>query len=107
MVRLSQRINCARLFTFSAQCAMVTVTPEVSSSMVLIAGMPHAAIGVNGSLKFGPAEGQCEVKPGQSSSLCSIDESSGTECCRSQYSAPKNAPKNITSEKMNQLIPQR
>jgi len=32
---------------------------------------------------------------------------SGTECARTQYSAPKNAPKNITSEKMNQLMLQR
>ena len=31
----------------------------------------------------------------------------GTECTRAQYSAPKKAAKNITSEKMNQLMLQR
>ena len=33
--------------------------------------------------------------------------SAGTECARAHHSAVKNAPKNITSEKMNQLMPQR
>jgi hypothetical protein len=32
---------------------------------------------------------------------------SGTEITRTQNSAPKNAAKNITSEKMNRLMPQR
>ncbi len=96
-----------RLFSFSAQCAIVTVTPEESSSKVLIAGMPNAAIGVKGSAKVGPAEGQCEVNPGHMSAFDSMVERSGTEICRIQNSAPKNAAKNITSEKMNQLIPQR
>jgi len=31
----------------------------------------------------------------------------GTACMRSQNKAPKKAPKNITSEKMNQLMLQR
>jgi hypothetical protein len=31
----------------------------------------------------------------------------GTVCTRAQYSAPKKAAKNITSEKMNQLMLQR
>ena len=98
---------CARLLASRSQCAKVTVTPEVSSSMVLSAGRPHAPIGVNVSTKAGPAEGQCAVKPGQSSALLSMVARSGTEITRAQNSAPKNAAKNITSEKMKKLIPQR
>src|SRR4051812_8775279 len=96
-----------RLLAISAQCASVIVTPDESSRMVLSAGRPHAAIGVNSSMKPGPAEGQCELKPGQSSAFDSIVARSGTEYCRTHQSVPKNAAKNITSEKMNQLIPQR
>jgi hypothetical protein len=33
--------------------------------------------------------------------------SAGTECARAHHSAVKKAPKNITSEKMNQLMLQR
>src|SRR5258706_16208543 len=51
------RSSCARFPSFSAQWAIVTVTPDERSSSVLSAGIPQAAIGVNGSLKFGPAEG--------------------------------------------------
>src|ERR1051325_9305360 len=69
--------------------------------------MPQAAIGVNGSAYAGPPEGQCELKPGQTRAFDSMLARSGTEYCRIQNSAPKNAPKNITSEKMNQLMPQR
>src|SRR5437588_12493753 len=58
-------------------------------------------------MKHGPAEGQCEPKPGHSSALLSMLARSGTEYWRTQKSAPKKAPKNITSEKMNQLMPQR
>src|SRR4029453_7667 len=36
-----------------------------------------------------------------------MSPSIGSEYARAQYSAPKNAPKNITSEKMNQLMLQR
>ena len=75
--------------------------------MVLSAGRPHAPIGVNSSAKSGPAEGQCAVKPGQTSALLSMVARSGTEYTRAQNSAPKNAAKNITSEKMKKLIPQR
>src|SRR5439155_17646223 len=94
-------------FRFSPQCAIVTVTPEESSSSVLIAGTPHAAIGVNSSMNPGPAEGKCELKPGQTSALLSMVARSGTEYWRTHHRAPKKAPKNITSEKMNQLMPQR
>src|SRR5688572_19209273 len=89
------------------QCASVTVTPELRSRMVFNAGSPQAAIGVNCSRNAGPAEGQCELKPGQTSAWLSRVARSGTEYTRAQNRAPKNAPKNITSEKMKKLIPQR
>src|SRR5439155_19710128 len=107
MVSAMNRISWPRRFSFSAQCAIVTVTPELSSSSVLIAGMPHAPIGENCSMKPGPAEGQCGVKPGHISALLSMVARSGTEYWRTHHSAPKKAPKNITSEKMNHLMPQR
>src|SRR5687767_2705151 len=107
MAAPSQRMSCLRLFSFSAQWAMVMVTPELRSRNVLSAGMPHAAIGVNSSVNAGPAEGHFSVKPGHISAFDSMVARSGIEYCRTHQSAPKNAPKNITSEKMNQLIPQR
>src|SRR5258708_39645798 len=100
-------MSCLRLFTLSAQCAIVTVTPEESSSSVLIAGTPHAAIGVKGSAYPGPPEGPCEVKPGHISAFCSMVARSGTETSRSQNNAPKNAPKKITSAKIYQPRPTR
>ena len=54
----------------------------------------------------GATLGQTALKSGHSSAL-SRPPSSGTECARIQNSAPKKAPKNITSEKMNQLMLQR
>src|SRR5438309_9555045 len=107
LVNAMNAISWPRLCSFSAQCAMVTVTPEESSSIVLIAGMPQAPIGENCSMKPGPAEGQCGVKPGHISALLSMVARSGTEYWRTHQSAPKKAPKNITSEKMNELMPQR
>src|SRR5258708_23357516 len=98
-------ISWPRRFSLSAQCAMVTVTPEESSSSVLIAGMPHAAIGVNCSMNPGPAEGQCGVKPGQTSALLSMGARSGTAYWRIQEGAPKKAPKDIASDKMHHLMP--
>src|SRR5437773_11130076 len=98
--------SCARLPSFSAQWATVTVTPDERSSSVLSAGIPQAAIGVNGSLKTGPAVGHCAAKSGQSS-LLSLLPRSGTESSRASQSAPKQAAKNMTSEQRNQLLPQR
>jgi hypothetical protein len=46
------------------------------------------------------------LKSGQSSAF-SIPPSAGTECTRIHHRAVKKAPKNITSEKMNQLMLQR
>ena len=62
---------------------------------------------MNFSAKPGPAEGQWPEKPGQRVSLWIRSPSSGTEITRAQNSAPKNPAKNMTSEKMNQLMPQR
>ena len=60
-------MSLPRWLSFSAQCAQVRVTPEVSSSRVLIAGMPQAPIGVNCVREPGPAVGHCacEVRPQQ------------------------------------------
>jgi hypothetical protein len=84
----------------------VTVTPDESSS-VLIAGMPHACIGVNSAGRYGPVVGQCAAKSGQRCSLLSMSPSRHRVLARVEGSAPKNAAKNITSRKMNQLIAQR
>src|SRR5687768_18596384 len=107
MVAPSHRISLLRLLASRFQCAKVMVTPELSSRTVLSAGRPQAPIGENSSTKFGPAEGQWAVKPGQTSALLSMVARSGTEYTRAQNSAPKKAAKNITSEKMKKLIPQR
>src|SRR5687767_3960986 len=103
----SQKRSFPRLLAMRCQCAKVTVTPDVRSRIVLTAGRPHAPIGLNCSRNEGPAEGQCEVKPGHTSAWLSRVARSGTEYTRAQKSAPKNAAKNITSEKMKKLIPQR
>src|SRR5262245_9661982 len=107
MVAASHHRSFERSLRIKAKCAKVTVTPEVSSSAVLIAGRPHAPIVCHASVKAGPAEGQWALKPGHSSALLSMVARSGTEWMRAQYSAPKKPAKNITSEKMKKLIPQR
>ena len=62
----SHEMSCGRLFE-QPPVRQVTVTPEVSSSRVLIAGMPHAPIGVNGSLMPGPGGRPVgrEIRPDQ------------------------------------------
>ena len=50
--------------------------------------------------------GQTALKSGQISAF-SMPASAGTECERIHHRAVKKAPKNITSEKMNQLMLQR
>ncbi|MDT4878800.1 hypothetical protein FQZ97_1144240 [compost metagenome] len=50
--------------------------------------------------------GHTAVKSGQISAF-SMLPSAGTECTRAHHRAVKKAPKNITSEKMNQLMLQR
>src|SRR3954466_3523000 len=92
---------------------MVSVTPELSSSAVLIVGSQNGVIVWNGSMMPagdavvpGAMLGHTALKSGHSSALSRLP-SAGTECERIHHSAVKNAPKNITSEKMNQLMLQR
>ncbi len=54
----------------------------------------------------GYALGHTPTKSGQSKAF-SISPSVGTECARAHHKAVKKAPKNITSEKRNQLMLQR
>src|ERR1700741_4616294 len=92
---------------------MVSVTPEVSSSAVLIVGSQNGVIVSKGSM-MPPGEavvpgatlGHTALKSGQSRPL-SRPPRAGTECERIHHRAVKKAPKNITSEKMNQLMLQR
>ncbi len=92
---------------------MVSVTPEVSSSAVLIVGSHSGPMAWKGSMvpageAVTPAAvlGQAALKSGHRIEL-SRSPSAGTECARIHHSAVKKAPKNITSEKMNQLMLQR
>src|SRR5437868_3832631 len=102
-----------RWFSRSRWWAIVRVTPDDSSSAVLIVGSQNGVIVSKGSMMpagdaVAPAatEGHTALKSGQSTAL-SMPPSAGTECERIHHSAVKNAPKNITSEKMNQLMLQR
>ena len=102
-----------RWLAISAWCAMVSVTPEVSSNAVLMVGSQNGPMVAKGStMPAGdavappPALGHTALKSGHNtwwSRLPSI----GSACTRAQYKAPKKAAKNITSEKMNQLMLQR
>ncbi len=92
---------------------MVRVTPEVSSSAVLMVGSQKGPTVWKGSTMpageaVAPAAmlGHTALKSGQSSALSRLP-SAGTECERAHHRAVKKAPKNITSEKMNQLMLQR
>src|ERR1700748_3162712 len=92
---------------------MVSVTPEESSSAVLIVGSQNGVIVWKGSMMPageavvpGAMLGHTALKSGHSSAL-SVPPSAGTECERIHHRAVKKAPKNITSEKMNQLMLQR
>ena len=92
---------------------MVKVTPELKSKAVLIVGNQNGPMVVNGSMMpageaVTPAArlGQTDLKPGHKSALSKLP-SAGTECERAHHRALKKAPKNMTSEKMNQLMLQR
>ena len=52
------------------------------------------------------AVGQTALKSGHNKALSKLPNI-GTEWARAHHKAEKNAPKNITSEKMNQLMLQR
>ena len=92
---------------------MVKVTPEVKSKAVLIVGSQKGPMVVKGSTMSAgepvtPAAmlGHTALKPGHSKALSKL-AASGIECARPHHRAVKKAPKNMTSEKMNQLMLQR
>ena len=102
-----------RWLSISAWWAMVKVTPEVKSNAVLMVGNHRGPIVVKGSI-MSPGDpvtpaarlGHTALKPGHSKALSKLP-ASGIECERPHHSAVKKAPKNMTSEKMNQLMLQR
>ena len=93
---------------------MVSVTPELSSSAVLMVGSQNGADGLEGLDDAGRRSrwrrprrvGHTALKSGHSRALSRLP-SAGSEWVRAHHSAVKKAPKNITSEKMNQLMLQR
>src|SRR5437868_12274651 len=92
---------------------MVSVTPEISSSAVLMVGSQNGPTVWKGStmpagepVAPAAAVGHTALKSGHSSALSRLP-SAGSACVRAHHSAVKKAPKNITSEKMNQLMLQR
>ena len=54
----SQSLSAPRWPDFSAWCAIVSVTPDVSRMIVLSSGMPIAPIGVKLLWMYGPTVGQ-------------------------------------------------
>jgi hypothetical protein len=80
-VRIRPRLSWLRLSFIRPQCAQVRVAPEVSSSAVLIAGMPQAPIGVK-LAPLGPEVGQPPAKSGHSVNAGSMPASAGTEMVR-------------------------
>src|SRR3990167_6809226 len=102
-----------RLPATSAWWAMVSVTPEDSSKAVLMVGNQNGPMVVKGSTMLAgeavtPAAklGHTALKSGQSTEFSRLPRP-GTECARAHHKAVKKAPKNMTSEKMNQLMLQR
>jgi hypothetical protein len=86
--------------------------PEVSRMAVLIAGRPNAGMtSKSPPTCSGPFVGHAasNVSPRRSfvMTFAPSPPSHGTENCRAYHSAPKNAAKNMTSEKMNHSIPMR
>src|SRR3954463_10906831 len=107
------RIAFERWLAISAWGATVSVTPEVSRMAVLIVGIGHGPMVRNGAMVSAgepvtPAWvlGQMAWKSGHRIWWSRLP-SMGIAISRAQNSAPKNDAKNITSEKMNQLILQR
>ena len=105
-VASSQKMVLPRWFSRSAWWAMVSVTPELSSSAVLIVGSQNGpTVWKCSTTPAGPKLGQTAWKSGHSISLWSRSPSHGVVIVRTYHSAPKKPAKNMTSEKMNQLIP--
>jgi len=102
-----------RLLANSAWWAMVNVTPEDNNSAVLMVGSQKGPTVLKGSTMsageaVAPAAmvGHIALKSGHSKAFSRLPKA-GTECERAHHKAVKNAPKNITSEKMNQVMLQR
>ena len=92
---------------------MVSVTPEVSSRAVLMVGNQKGPMVWKGStMPAGDAVtpaamlGHTALKSGHNNAFSRLP-SAGTECARPHHNAVKKAPKNMTSEKMNQVMLQR
>ena len=92
---------------------MVNVTPDVKSNAVLIVGNQKGPMVLNGSTMpagdvVAPATtlGQAALKSGQSKAFSKLP-SAGMEWDLAHHKAVKKAPKNMTSEKMNQVMLQR
>ena len=90
-----------------------SVTPDVNNSAVLIVGSQNGPMVVKGStIPAGDAVaptarlGQTALNSGHKRALSKLPNA-GTECALAHHNAVKNAPKNITSEKMNQVMLQR
>src|SRR4030095_4233668 len=95
------RMVFARWPAMSAWCAIVSVTPEVSSSAVLIVGSGPGPMVWNGStvpagdaVAPGATLGHTALKSGHRSEWSRLPRD-GTEYVRAQNSAPKKAAKNI------------
>ena len=99
IVAASPRLSWTRLPRSSAQCAQVTVAPELSSRAVLSAGMPQAPIGVNVG-PFGPLVGQVPLKSGHRVVPCAASRppNVGTEMVR-------KIPEQVLKEKIIIKIP--
>ena len=92
---------------------MVKVTPEVNNKAVLMVGNQNGVMVWKGSTMpagdaVAPAAkvGQTALKSGHKSAFSKLPNA-GNECERAHHKAEKKAPKNITSEKMNQVMLQR
>src|ERR1700712_1636487 len=108
-----QPMAFARWLAMRAWWAMVSVTPDVSRMAVLSVGMGHGPMVWKGAMvsagdPVAPActLGQMAWKSGHRSWWSRLP-SIGSAMLRAQNSAPKKEAKNITSEKMNQLMLQR
>ncbi|CUJ37028.1 Uncharacterised protein [Achromobacter xylosoxidans] len=107
-VAASQNMVLPRWFSRSAWWAIVSVTPELSSNAVLMVGSQKGpTVWKCSTTPAGPKLGHTAWKSGHSIRRWSMSPSHGVVMVRTYQSAPKNAAKNITSEKMNQLMPQR
>src|SRR5690606_34409682 len=92
----------------SAWCEMVSVSPDVSSRAVLMVGSQKGPTVLNSdTTPAGPKFGQVPLKFGHNRVWWSRLANMGVVMVRAYHNAPKKAPKNMISEKMNQAMLQR